>query len=56
MAHCTFEDLTSDWFDASVATNLKMPSSKSVRNILNYSAGLKAQKTERFGTFLSLTN
>ena len=56
MAHCTLDDLTSDWFEASVESNVKMPRAKSVRNILQYSAGLSAQSTKRFGTFTGLMN
>ena len=56
MAHCTLVDLSSDWFEASVESNLKMPNAKSVRNILQYSAGLSAQRTKRFGTFTGLMN
>ena len=56
MAHCTLDDLMSDWFEASVESNLKMPHAKSVRNILQYSAGLSAQSTKRFGTFIGLVN
>ena len=56
MAHCTLDDLTSNWFEASVESNLKMPRAKSVRNILKYSAALGAQSTKRFGTFIGLMN
>jgi hypothetical protein len=56
MAHCTLDDLTSDWFEDSIESNLKMPRAESVRNILQYSAGLRAQSTKRFGTFSGLMN
>ncbi len=56
MAHCTIEELTSDWFDATAESIQKMPRSSSVRNILQYSAGLRATKTEKFGTFTGLMN
>lgn len=56
MAHCTLDDLTSNWFEASVESNLKMPRATSVSNILQYSAGLSAQSTKRFGTFIGLMN
>ncbi|MDA0912478.1 MAG: hypothetical protein O2818_04930 [Bacteroidetes bacterium] len=56
MEHSTLDDLTSDWFDASLDINLKMPRAKSVQNILAYSAGVKAMKTSRFGTFISGLN
>jgi hypothetical protein len=56
MAHCTLEDLTSDWFDTTAELTQKMPRSSSVRNILQYSAGLRATKTRQFGTFTGLVN
>ena len=56
MAHCTLDDLSSDWFEASVESDLKMPRAKSVRNILQYSAGMSVQSTKRFGTFTGLMN
>ncbi|MFZ9055266.1 MAG: hypothetical protein ACO2ZL_05600 [Flavobacteriales bacterium] len=56
MAHCTLEDLTGDWIDASAESNQHMPQPESIRNILRYSAGLRATKTSRFGTFTGLMN
>jgi hypothetical protein len=56
MAHCTLEDLTGDWIDASAESNQHMPQPESIRNILRYSAGLRSTKTSRFGTFTGLMN
>lgn len=56
MAHCTLEDLTADWFDQSIEAACLMPRSESIRNILSYSAGMRLQRTERFGEWIHLSN
>jgi hypothetical protein len=56
MEHSTLDDLTADWLDASMEVNLKMPRAKSIQNILAYSAGVKAMKTSRFGSFIGCLN
>jgi hypothetical protein len=56
MAHCTLEDLTSDWFDESAQAADIMPKARSVRNILSYSAGTRMVQSKKFGAFCTNLN
>lgn len=56
MAHCTLEDLTSDWFDESAQAACIMPQARSIRNILSYSSGLRTVQSKRIGVIRTNLN
>ncbi len=56
MAHCTLEDLTSDWFDESAHAADIMPKARSIRNILSYSAGLRTVHSKNLGVICTNSN
>jgi predicted transcriptional regulator YheO len=56
MAHCTLEDLTSDWFDESAHAADIMPKARSIRNILSYSAGLRTVHSKKLGVICTNSN
>ncbi len=56
MAHCTLEDLTSDWFDESAQAADIMPKPQSIRNILSYSAGTRMFQSKKFGALRTNLN
>jgi hypothetical protein len=56
MAHCTLQDLTSDWFDESAQAADIMPKPQSIRNILSYSAGARVVQSKKLGVFCTHIN
>jgi hypothetical protein len=56
MAHCTLEDLTSDWFDESAQAADIMPKAQSIRSILSYSAGMRMIQSMKLGAFCTNIN
>ncbi|MBT6163320.1 MAG: hypothetical protein HOH92_06440 [Crocinitomicaceae bacterium] len=56
MAHCTLEDLTSDWFDESAQAADIMPKAQSIRSILSYSAGMRMVQSKKLGAFCTNLN
>ena len=56
MAHCTLEDLTSEWFDESAQAADIMPKAQSIRNILSYSAGTRTVQSKKFGAICTNLN